>query len=391
MKLNGNFNKLSGEYVFSQIRKIALETKIKSDDFVIDLGVGDVRLPLFKETVSAMKKACDEMQNQITFKGYPPAEGYSFLREKIANEYLGGGMDICFDEVFITDGAKGQLGNVLELFERGIDVLFQAPCYPAGAESNVILGNNVSFAVGNKENGFIPYPPINKRYDVVYLCSPNNPTGSVMNKSDLKSWVNYALNTNAVIIFDSAYSAYVSGDYPRSIYQIENAKYCAIEINSFSKSLGFTGIRCGYTVIPKELNGLNSLYQKWLGRRFNGVSYISQRGAESIFDKECRQKLIKRINYYKTNAEILKIALKNLNLWYNNTVCSPYVFAKTPNGVTSWEFCAMLAKKLSIIATPGSGFLQGGEGYFRLSAFAHRDDVLDASDRLTQKGKSLFN
>ena len=387
MRYNKCFENLDGDYVFSKIRADAIKASSTSKERIIDLGVGDVRLPLFKKTVEAMKTACEEMASEKTFKGYPPSNGYQFLRDKIASEYQLLSAYISSDEIFITDGAKGQLGNIAELFETGVNVLFQSPCYPAGAEANLLRGNKVDYLVTNEQNGFIPYPPVSKKYDLIYLCSPCNPTGAVMSKKDLSIWVDYALKTNAIIIFDGAYSYYAFGEYPRTIYEIKDAKYCAIEINSFSKSLGFTGIRCGFTIIPKELKNLHFLYNQWLGRRFNGVSYISQRGAESFFSAECKKELKKRIDFYKTNVEILKIALKNVNLWYNNTVCSPYVFAKTPNGATSVNFCKELLEKLSIVATPGSGFLQGGEGYFRLSAFCKREDALEASDRL----RRLFN
>lgn len=381
MNYNKNFDKLENEYIFNKIRQSATSFKNKGIS-LIDLGVGDVKLPLFEETVSAMKNACEEMQEEKTFRGYPPANGYEFLRDKISSNYFSIGADVFSDEIFVTDGAKGQLGNITELFDYGINVLFQSPCYPAGAESNVLRGNNVDYLITSEQDNFIPYPPIGKRYDLIYLCSPCNPTGATMSRKDLSIWIEYALKTGAIIIFDGAYDEFIFGDYPKSIYQIKGARECAIEIRSFSKSLGFTGIRCGYTVIPKSLKNLNNLYFQWLGRRFNGVSYISQRGAETFFDKGVKTKLQKRINFYKTNTEILKIALKNLNLWYNNSVCSPYVFAKTPNGTNSTDFCQKLLENLGIVATPGSGFLRGGEGYFRLSAFCKREAVLDASDRL---------
>ena len=380
MNYNKNFDKLSGDYIFKKVRQKAKNCSLPQK--IIDLGVGDVKAPLFKETVNAMKLACDEFLTQKTFKGYPPAEGYQFLREKIAKEYQFLGVDIDLDEVFVTDGAKGQLGNLLELWGNEIDVLFQSPCYPVGAEASVLRSNNVDYAIALKQNDFIAYPPIGKRYDIIYLCSPCNPTGAVFSKKDLSVWINYALDTKTTIIFDGAYSSFISGDYPRSVYQIQGAKECVIEVNSFSKSLGFTGIRCGFTVIPKEQEKTRYLYSQWLGRRFNGVSYVSQRGAETFFNPTVREQLKKRINFYKTNAEILKIALKNINLWYNNTVCSPYVFAKTPKGICSTDFCDRLLKEVQIVATDGSGFCDGGEGYFRLSAFCSRQEALEASDRL---------
>lgn len=382
MKYNQNFFKLSGDYVFSELSKKVAKKRLDSKTEIIDLGIGDVRLPLFDCVISAMQSACREMGTANGFKGYPPAQGYPFLREKISQSYKGLGTEISADEVFITDGAKGQLGSITELFDKKIRVLFPTPCYPAGAEANIFLGNEVELMPTSRQDGFIPYPPPSKDYDLIYLCSPNNPTGATLSHSELKLWVNYALSCGSVIIFDGAYSSFVSDDLPRSIYEISNAKHCAIEICSFSKSLGFTGIRCGYTVIPNELGRLNELWKRRISSRFNGVSYISQRGAEAFFSPEGIKATQKRINFYKTNAEILKIALKNLNLWYNNTVCSPYVFGECPNGVSSSDFCDRLLDELSIVATPGTGFLKGGEGFFRLSAFSKREQILNASDRL---------
>ena len=392
MKVNENFSKLKPNYIFSEIKNSVSQKAKTSKDKIIDLGIGDVKLPLFKSTVDAMKNACDEMLDKNTFKGYSPAQGYSFLREKIAYEYSLLGADVSPDEIFITDGAKGQLGQIAELFSKGLNVLFLTPCYPAGAESNILLGNNVTYLKGIMENGFIPTPPYGKTFDLIYICSPNNPTGATFSFEDWNIWINYALSIGAVIICDGAYSSFISGNYPKSVYQHPKAKDCVIEINSFSKSLGFTGIRCGFNVIPRKLTNLNDLFNRRIGCTFNGVSYISQKGAESLFSKDGKAEIKKRINFYKTNAEILKIALKNLNLWYNNTVCAPYVFAKAPKGVCSREFCSLLLDKLSIVATPGDGFLDGGEGFFRLSAFSSRDEILTASDRLnTLKQSDIFS
>ena len=234
MKTNINFDKLETEYIFSKIRADAKRLAVTFDKKIIDLGVGDVKLPLFKKTVDVMKLACDELAQEKTFKGYPPANGYHFLRDKIANEYQNMSVDISNDEIFITDGAKGQLGNITELFNSNIKVLFQSPCYPAGAEANILRGNTVDYALSSEQENFIPYPPIGKRYDLIYLCSPCNPTGTVMNKNNLKIWVNYALNTGAIIVFDSAYREFILGDYPRSIFEVYGARNCAIEINSYS-------------------------------------------------------------------------------------------------------------------------------------------------------------
>ncbi len=382
MKYNENFNKLKENYLFNELAIKVAKKRENSEATIIDLGVGDVKLPLFKCVTRAMKNACEELESLSSFKGYPPSQGYLFLREKIASEYSCLDASLSPDEIFITDGAKGQLGDVLELFGKGAKVLYLTPCYPAGAEANILYGNQVTYLSASEEDGFSPLPPYGKTFDVIYICSPNNPTGSALNFEQLSLWVNYALSVNAVIVFDGAYSCYASPNYPKTIYQISGAKKCAIEINSFSKSLGFTGVRCGFTVIPSELGDYNKLWKRRLGCRFNGVSYLSQRGAESVFCREGKEEVKKRINFYKTNVEILKIALKKLNLWYNNSISSPYVFARAPEGFSGSEFCNLLLDKLSIVATSGDGFLSGGEDYFRLSAFASRQEILLASDRL---------
>ena len=389
MKYNENFKKLPKDYIFNRLSNKNVDENNGLN--VINLGIGDLKLPLFDCVVNEMKIATEEMRRDNTFKGYSPAEGYFFLRQKIAESYADFGVDLTADEIFITDGAKSQLGNILELFGQNSKVLFLTPSYPAGAESNILYGNNLTFLAGTPQNGFFPTPPYGQKFDIIYMCSPNNPTGSVISFQKLAEWVEYANETNSVIIFDGAYSVFVSGNNPKSIYQISGAKNCAIEINSFSKSLGFTGVRCGYTVIPKALGEYNAIQKRWLGCRYNGVSYISQRGAYAVFSKAGREEIKNRINFYKTNAEILKIALKNLKLWYNNTVCSPYVFAKTPKGVSSREFCQYLFEKISIVATSGDGFLDGGEGFFRLSAFLPRNLILEASDRLEKLDLGCFD
>lgn len=381
MKYNPNFLKLEENYIFNDL-KIQVQNLKNNGAEIIDLGIGDVKLPISSLVSDAMKKASVDLADKKGFLGYPPAQGYDFLREKIAENYFLEGATVNQDEIFITDGAKGQLGSIMELFQRKVKVLFLTPCYPAGAESNILLGNDVTYLSGSADDYFIPYPPIDKTYDVIYICSPNNPTGSAFTHKDLSAWVNYALSIGGVIIYDGAYSSFLPDGYPKTIYAIPNAKKCAIEIRSFSKSLGFTGVRCGFTVIPKDLGECNNLWKRRLGCRFNGVSYISQKGAEAIFCKAGKEEVKKRINFYKTNAEILKIALKNKNLWYNNTVSSPYVFAKVPTGKTSREFCKEMLEKISVVATPGSGFLLGGEGFFRLSAFETRDRILQAADRI---------
>lgn len=382
MKYNENFFNLTQNYVFNELKLKVKAKKLKGDTSIIDLGIGDVKLPLFDCFIREMKQAVDDMGKESSFHGYAPAEGYDFLREAISNYYSDMKIDLGADEIFITDGAKGPLGSICELFGRELNTLFLSPCYPAGAEANVLYGNKVTYLCGLPEDGFFPNPPFGKKYDLIYICSPSNPTGSVMTYRQLSTWIDYALSVGGIIIFDGAYSAFISGDFPKSVYHYSKAKRCAIEINSFSKSLGFTGIRCGYTVIPKEVGDYNKIYKRWLGCRFNGVNYIAQRGASAFFTAEGRECVKKRINFYKTNSEIVKIALKNKNLWYNSTVSSPYIFAKTPHGYTSTEFCSLLLEKIGVVGTPGVGFGEGGEGYFRLSAFSSRREIIEASDRI---------
>lgn len=380
MKFNKNPYALPKNYVFNEIREKAAELKKTSGIKLIDLGVGDVKLPLFPATVSAMAKAAEELGNAATFKGYPPAEGYLFLREKIAEKRYGSA--ISPDEIFVTDGAKGELGSVTELFERGIKVGFTTPCYPAALEANIALGNEVKCLKVRKEDDYQPLPPQNETFDVIYLCSPCNPTGATISRENLRKWVEYATDENAVLIFDAAYSDFASGDEVKSVYEIPRAKECAIEINSFSKSMGFTGVRCGYTVVPKAVGKLYEIKKRLQNIRTNGVSYISQRGAETYFLPEVENEIKKRVEFYKTNADVMKIALKNANLWYNNGRSSPYVFFACPDAETSERFCDRLLYDFGIISTPGSGFGEGGEGYVRLSAFCSRSDALAFSDRM---------
>lgn len=379
MKYNECFDKLRKTYVFGEMRDKVARAKAGGRQ-VIDLGVGDVTEPLFSFTAEAMKKACDEMGVKQTFRGYPPSQGYDFLREKIA-AYYGG--EISPDEVFITDGAKGELGNICELFGRGKKVLFPTPCYPAGLEANLLCGNEVETLKTFAEDGFLPFPPYGKTYDLIYLCSPQNPTGALIGKELLSLWIGYALNIGAVIIFDSAYSEFIPGGEMKNIYGVSGAKNCVVEINSYSKSFGFTGIRCGYTIIPHAAGRLNELKKRQSGCRFNGVSYITQRGAETFYSPEGAREIKNRINFYKTNADILKIALKNANLWYNISRASPYAFVKAPDGFSGDEFCEYLLDKLGLAVTPGSGFSDGGEDFVRFSAFCSREDALKAADILS--------
>lgn len=381
MHYNENADKLPKNYIFGELREKVEKFERTTGRKVIDLGVGDVKLPIFRRVTDAMRAACDELADEKTFRGYPPAQGYAFLRDKIADAVYDN--LISSDEIFITDGAKGELGAVCELFERGIRVCMPSPCYPAAAEANVAFGNTVEYIRTLPEDGFTAYPPLGRKFDLIYLCSPSNPTGALMSRELLSEWVNYATAIGAVIIFDAAYSVFVTNGGVKSIYEIPKATKCAIEINSFSKSLGFTGVRCGYTVVPKALGKIHAVKKRLLGCRFNGVSYVTQRGAEAYFTSECKVEAQKRIDFYKNNADIIKIALKNKKMWYNNTCSSPYVFAKTPDGMTSGEFCEFLLDNCGIAVTAGNGFGLGGEGFVRFSAFCRRGEALEACDRIS--------
>ncbi len=382
MNINENVTALPENYVFTALRKKVAAFYEKTGIRPVDLGVGDVRLPLFEKTIAAMKTACDELGDGRTFRGYPPSEGYAFLREKISRFVYGG--KIVPDEIFVTDGAKGELGGAARLFARGSKVCFPTPSYPAGAEANVLLGNSVYYLKTDLQSGFLPFPPRDKTFDLIYLCSPSNPCGSVMSRELIAEWVDYAIESGAVIIFDAAYSAFAAADEPKSVYEIPRADECAIEINSFSKSLGFTGVRCGYTVVPKKTGRLYDAAKRVSGVNTNGVSYVSQRGAETFFDEDVQAQLKIRIDFYKTNADVIKNALKTANLWYNNGRSSPYVFSSCPDGQGSEAFCDELLEKYGVVATPGNGFLSGGEGFVRFSAFCTRTDALTFYDRFAR-------
>ena len=386
MKYNPYFDELKSNYIFADLRRIAEKKKSEGID-VVDLGIGDISLPLFTVAVEAMKKGSQELGEEESFIGYPPAEGLLSLRQKISEHYFKqSSLRLTVDEIFVNDGAKSELGDLLDLFARPSSVLIPTPSYPVYAEVNILAGNKITFLPSYAEDDFIPSPPFGKKYDVIYLCSPNNPTGTALDRHALSLWIKYALDSDAVIIFDGAYADFRSKGEPYSIYEINGAKSCAIEVRSFSKSFGFTGVRCGWTVIPKELGKCNELWKRRLGCKFNGVSVISQKGAEAFFSPDGQRETKKIINYYKNNAEIIKIAFKNKNLWYNSSCSSPYVFAKTPNGVSSTEFCEKIISELGVILTPGNAFGLGGEGFFRASAFPKRETILKATDKFDKRG-----
>jgi len=388
VKINKNYAKLKESYLFSDIAKRVNEfIKNNPDKPIIRLGIGDVTRPLPSEVVTSLAAAAAEMGAKATFKGYGPEQGYDFLREQIVSYYQNElKVTLKLNEVFISDGAKSDLGNITDIFGDGNTVVIPDPVYPVYVDSNIMLGRKIRYINGGEENGFLPMPDKKLKGDIFYLCSPNNPTGAVYNREQLKAWVDFANERGAVILFDAAYERFIGGDFPRSIFEIEGAHTCAIEFCSFSKTAGFTGTRCGYTVIPEDLiRGGVSLNKMWLRRqttKFNGVSYIVQKGACAVFTKEGKKAVDETIAYYKNNAKILSDTLTKLNISFTGGINSPYVWLKAPNGMTSWEFFDYLLEKANLVGTPGSGFGKNGEGYFRLTAFNTLENTLEAAKRL---------
>lgn len=388
MNLNTNYKNLQQSYLFSTIgKKVADFQKTNPSLPIIKLGIGDVTRPLCPAVVNAMKKACDEMGKAESFRGYGPEQGYGFLKEAILNYYKEKGVSLELDEIFVSDGAKSDVGNILDLFDKDNTVLVPDPVYPVYVDTNIMDGRNIVYMNANEENGFLPMPDEAVRAGLIYLCSPNNPTGAVYTKEQLKAWVNYAIENHAVILFDAAYEAFVQdSSLPRSIFEIEGAKKCAIEFCSFSKTAGFTGMRCGYTVVPLELesDGL-SLNKMWLRRqttKFNGVNYIVQRGAEAVFSPEGRKQIQENIDGYMENAKVIVATMKKLGIFYTGGENSPYIWLKCPEGMKSWDFFDYLLTKLSINGTPGAGFGKNGEGFFRLTAFGDPEQTKEAMRRL---------
>lgn len=386
MNINTNYQNIADSYLFSTIAKKVNEfAQANPDKKIIRLGIGDVTLPLCKAVVEALKNASDEMGVKETFRGYGPEQGYEFLKSKVQNYYAEHGVTLDNDEIFISDGAKSDLGNILDLFAVDNTVLVPDPVYPVYVDTNTMAGRKIKFIDANAENNFLPLPDKSISADIVYICSPNNPTGAAYNKEQLKQWVDWANENKAVILYDAAYECFITdANLPRSIFEIEGAKTCAIEFCSLSKMAGFTGTRCGYTVVPKAIeNGL--LNKMWLRRqttKFNGVPYIIQRGAEAVFTEEGQKEIQENLNYYKENAKLISEVLKKHNIWHIGGTHSPYIWLKCPNNMTSWEFFDYLLENIQVVGTPGSGFGRNGEGYFRLTSFGSRENTIEAVDRL---------
>ena len=387
MEINKNFKQVEDSYLFSTINtKVPAYQTAHPDCNVIRLGIGDVTLPLCDAVVTAMRSAVTEMSKKETFRGYGPEQGYAFLREAIQKYYLRRQVELDADEIFVSDGAKSDIGNILDLFSTNNTVLVPDPVYPVYVDTNKMSGRKIIYANANAENRFLPLPDKNVDVDIIYLCSPNNPTGAVYNKEQLQLWVDYALEHQAIILFDAAYEAFIQEDFPHSIYEIEGSKHCAIEFCSFSKTAGFTGTRCGYTVVPSALirDGF-SLHNMWFRRqstKFNGVPYIVQRGAEAVFSDEGQKETRDNIKYYLENANIIAERLRRLNINYTVGTNSPYIWMECPQGMSSWEFFDCLLEKANVVGTPGSGFGSNGEGYFRLTAFNSMEKTSEAALRI---------
>ena len=393
MKINANYLNLNESYLFSTIaKKVNAYTQAHPEKKVLRMGIGDVTLPLAPAVVSAMQKAAGEMGEMETFRGYGPEQGYPFLKEAIRGYYASRGISLEEDEIFVSDGAKSDVGNILDIFDTDNTVLVPDPVYPVYVDTNVMAGRRIVFADAAAENGFLPMPGENTDADIIYICSPNNPTGAAYSAAQLAEWVAYARKKGAVIIYDAAYEAFVSEKgLARSIFEVEGAKECAIEFCSLSKTAGFTGTRCGYTVVPRALvRGGASLNKLWLRRqttKFNGVSYIVQRGAEAVFTAEGMAQVQKNLEVYRRNAAVLSECLDSLGIPYTGGKNSPYIWMKCPGFSDSWKFFDYLLEKANVVGTPGSGFGKNGEGYFRLTAFASEEATKEAAERL----KLLFS
>ena len=405
ININENFLNLQDSYLFSTIaKKVAEFSKANPDKKIIKLGIGDVTRPIVPAVIEAMHKAVDEMAEQNSFKGYGPEQGYEFLREKISeNDYKKRGINIAIDEIFVSDGAKCDCGNIVDIFGIDNKIAITDPVYPVYLDTNVMSGRsgkydektgkyeNIVYMPATAENNFIPELP-KEKVDIIYLCFPNNPTGTTLPKEELKKWVEYAKENSAIILYDSAYEAFISDEnVPHSIYEIEGAKDVAIEFRSFSKTAGFTGVRCAYAVVPKNLYGftkdgekvsINKLWNRRQCTKFNGVSYVVQKGAEAVYSKEGQEQIKENISYYMENARIIREGLEKAGF----TVCggknAPYIWLKVPEGLSSWEFFDKLLTEANVVGTPGVGFGPSGEGYFRLTAFGTKENTIEAMDRI---------
>lgn len=395
-QINENYLKLEKNYLFINIAKkinAYIEENPEKKSNIIRMGIGDVTLPIAPCVVEAVKKGAEEMGVKETFKGYEDSgTGYDFLKEAVAGYYKSFGADVKPEEIRISDGAKSDCGNIVDIFGDDNVVLITDPAYPVYVDSNLMNGRKVIYADSSEANGFCAEPDYNVHADLIYLCSPNNPTGAAFNTAQLKAWIDYAIANKAIIIYDAAYEAFITqDDIPRSIFQVEGARQCAIEICSLSKTAGFTGMRCGYTVIPNELEveasdgtkvSIAQLWGRRQGSKFNGVSYPVQCGAAAVFSEEGREQIKVNLEYYKENARIIASTMDKLGISYTGGINSPYIWLKCPNGMGSWEFFDLLLKEANVVGTPGEGFGKNGKGYFRLTSFGDRDATIEAMARI---------
>ena len=395
-KLNENYLNLKESYLFAEINhRVKAYQEANPDKKIIRLGIGDVTLPIGFKMIEQLHEGVDAMASSDTFKGYGPEQGYDFLRNAIVDYYKRNGVD-CIepDEVFVSDGAKSDTGNITDLFAQDNVILIPDPVYPVYVDTNIMNGRNITYIDANAENNFLPMPDHNFHAEVIYICSPNNPTGAAYNREQLKEWVDYALENDAIILYDSAYECFITDEtLPRSIFAIEGARKCAIEFCSLSKTAGFTGTRCGYTIVPKDLkftasNGkemsLNAMWNRRQTTKFNGVSSIVQKGAAAAFSVEGMAQCKANIKYYQENAKIIAEGLEKKNIRYFGGVNSPYIWFECPNNMESWDFFDYLLKNAQVVGTPGAGFGKNGHNFFRLTSFGNRENTIEAMNRIDQ-------
>ena len=393
-KLNENYQNVKDSYLFAEIArrvKVYEETHPDKADQIIRLGIGDVTLPLTKSVIEALHEAVDSQAVSETFMGYGPEQGYEFARKAIADYYARNGIEVDPAAIFISDGAKSDTGNITELFSNDNVVLVPDPVYPVYVDTNTMDGKKIIYMNGTEENDFLPMPDWDQHADIIYICSPNNPTGACYNKSQLKEWVDYALKNQAVILFDAAYEAFVSDpELPRSIYAVEGAKQCAIEFCSLSKTAGFTGTRCGYTIVPQELvftasageeMSLNAMWNRRQCTKYNGTSYIVQKAAAAVFSEEGIHQCQENLEYYRENARVITDTLSDLGIRFYGGVHSPYVWFECPKDMDSWTFFDYLLHEIQVVGTPGAGFGENGKRYFRLTSFGTYENTVEAMTR----------
>ena len=394
---NEKFLDLKESYLFSEVAKrVSVFQQKNPDRSVIRLGIGDVTLPLGKTVVEAMHSAADEMGKAESFRGYGPEQGYDFLREAIQGHYKTFGVELDTDEIFVSDGAKSDTGNITDLFSKDNTVLIPDPVYPVYVDTNTMNARNIVFINGTAENIFLPMPDKSVHADIIYICSPNNPTGACYNRAQLREWVDYALENDAVILFDSAYECFISdSELPHSIYEIEGAEKCAVEFCSLSKTAGFTGTRCGYTIVPKAITSksedgremsLNKMWNRRQCTKFNGVPYIVQRAAAAVFSEAGMAEAKAMIAHYMENAKIISDTMTELGIRFTGGINSPYIWFECPFGMDSWQFFDFLLEKTGVVGTPGAGFGHNGSRWFRLTAFNNKENTVEAMKRF----RSIF-